>query len=150
MRGQKAAGGPEIEAGAFRTGGGLPVPSGSRSLLSGIGSAFPNHCLKACHGELWEYERQTPSRLRSRVQRRNGCCCAPAKRSQQFLRRQGALLLGVSMGALTEEELAAGAITGVTDSLGPTTIVRGDPREGAQWKWTSCCSIGHRPCASIF
>ena len=42
------------------------------------------------------------------------------------LRRQGALLLGISMGALTEDELTAGAIAGITDALGPTTLVQAE------------------------
>ena len=40
------------------------------------------------------------------------------------LRRQGALLLGFSAGALTEEERTSGTIAGVTEALGPTTVVQ--------------------------
>ena len=39
-----------------------------------------------------------------------------------ILRRQGGLLLGMSIGLLTQEELDAGAIEGVTQTLGPTLL----------------------------
>ena len=40
-----------------------------------------------------------------------------------ILRRQGGLLIGVSAGFVTPEELEAGAVEGVTQSLGPTLLV---------------------------